>query len=405
MEEESLMSVLDRWNFWNREILQGKPRSYYVNKIFPFMERKEVLVLKGIRRCGKSTIMKQLMKKLIDDNVDKSNILYVNLDDLFFIDSLNTDLFKRIFDEYKNNLRPKGKIYFFIDEIQKVPKWESFIRTMYDLDNDIKFIVSGSNSSLLSKELSTLLTGRNISFTIRPLSYFEFKEFTNQNFVDYLEFGGFPEVVLEKDKEKKKVLLQQYLEDILSKDIIDRYNIRNTRNVLSLARNLIFNSGNKFSINKLSKIYGMSRDSISEYINYLIDAFILVEVPYFSFSIQSRHDVAKLPKLYVQDTGFLTISSLGYTKNKGRYYETAVLIKLLMDEKDLAYWSELKSEVDFVIENRSINVTATDNIHERELQGLMDFEKKHKRFRKILVTQSLKEDYFIPIEEFLLDYT
>lgn len=403
MESEELMTILNRWNVWKKSLKTGKIRSYYLKKIFPYLERKEVLVLKGIRRCGKSTILRQLMKKLIDQGIEKSNILYVNLDDMAFIDSLNIELLNQIIKIYKINLKPRGKIYFFIDEIQKIPKWESFIRTKYDLEENIKFVVSGSNASLLSKELSTLLTGRNISFTIRPLSYLEFKEFTNQKFEDYLKFGGFPEVVLEKDEEKKRMLLQQYLEDILSKDIIDRYNIRNTRQLFSLARGLISNSGNKVSINKLSKVYGISRDSISEYINYMVDAFLLIEMPHFSFSLQARHDVSKLPKLYVQDTGFLTISSLGYTKNKGQYYETTVLLKLLLEEKDLSYWSKQKSEVDFIIEKKAINVTATDDIHKREYQGLIDFEEKNKGFQKILVTESTKKEILIPIKKFLMN--
>src|SRR3989344_8123212 len=159
METETILNVLKRWNLWESDIDTGITREKYLQEIYPYLERKEVLVLKGIRRSGKSTIMQQLMKELIKrGKVGKEQLLYLNLEDYNFAQNLKISLFDEVIESYKEHTKNKKKIYFFIDEVQKIPDWERWIRTKYDLKENIKFIVSGSSASLLSKELSTLLT-------------------------------------------------------------------------------------------------------------------------------------------------------------------------------------------------------------------------------------------------------
>ncbi|MFW5846704.1 MAG: ATP-binding protein [Nanoarchaeota archaeon] len=403
---ENTIEILKKWNPWEKQLEKSIPRKKYLSQIYPLMNRKEVLVLKGIRRSGKSTIITQLINKLLKDGVNKKQILYLNLEDYGFADKLEISLFDEILKTYKGYTKNQKKIYFFIDEIQKISCWEKWIRTKYDLKEDIKFIVSGSSASLLSKELSTLLTGRNLSFTIFTLSYKEYLEFNKKGTLEnYLAFGGFPEVVLEDSKEKKEILLQQYFEDIIHKDIIDRHNIRNTKQVFNLARYLVSTSGSKVSINKLSKVFGISKETISNYLDYMMGAFLLFEVTYFSFSAKIRYEVSKLPKIYSSDSGFIKIVSIKYTKDKGQMYENAVFRKLIEQSLELSYWGEDHSEVDFIIGNKAINVTATDKIPKREFQGLEDFNKKHKRFESIIVADKKQdiEKSIIGIEQFLRD--
>src|SRR3989344_6127989 len=198
---EGMLEILKKWNFWEKEIASGIRRERYIQKIMSFMERKEVLVLKGIRRSGKSTLLRQLMKELLKTGADKRQILYLNLEDYGFADNLTLELFDEVLDMSRQYAKNKGKVYFFIDEIQKISSWEKWIRTKYDLGENIKFILSGSSASLLSKELSTLLTGRNLSFTVLPLSFSEFLLFSpSGNTEEYFHYGGFPEVVLEKSE-------------------------------------------------------------------------------------------------------------------------------------------------------------------------------------------------------------
>ena len=299
-------------------------------------------------------------------------------------------------------MKNKKKVCFFIDEVQKIPGWEKWIRTKYDLNENIKFIITGSSASLLSKEFSTLLTGRNLSFRVTPLSFKEFFKFSKtKSLYEYLEFGGFPEVVLEKSEDKKRFILEQYFEDIIHKDIIDRYNIRNAKQLIEIARYLISTSSSKVSINKLSKVFGLSKDTISLYISYMIDAYLLFMVTYFSYSAKIKHDVTKLPKLYALDNGLINVVNIKYSKNKGQMFENAALIKLMDQHKDISYWSELNSEVDFIAGNKAINVTAADKIHKREIQGLKDFHQKHKGFSLMLVTESITKDNLVSLPDFL----
>ena len=402
MDESTIIEVLKKWNPWGKKIEAGIERDIYIEKIYPYIERKEVIVLKGIRRCGKSTIVKQLISKLIKNKADKSQILYLNLEDYNFANDLRIGIFEAVLNAYRNYSKNKNKIYFFIDEIQKIDGWEKWIRTKYDLNENIKFIVTGSSASLLSKEFSTLLTGRNLSFKIMPLSFKEFIKFSkNKSLKEYFEFGGFPEVVLEQSEEKKMLLLQQYFEDIIHKDVVDRYSIRNAKQLIEIARYLVSVTGSKVSLNKLSKVFGISKDTLSQYIGYMIDAFLLFEVTYFSYSAKTRHDVTKLPKLYALDNGLINVVSIKYSDNIGRMFENTVLIKLLEKFEEVHYWSELKSEVDFIVDKIALNITATDKIHEREMRGLMDFQKRHKGFSSLIVTQTKTENNMLSILNFL----
>ncbi|MAG02014.1 hypothetical protein CMI42_01645 [Candidatus Pacearchaeota archaeon] len=399
----STIEILKKWNIWDGDIDSGKKRTLYIDKIWPVVDRKEVIVLKGIRRSGKSTIMKQLMKKLVNSNINKKQILYLNLEDYGFADSLNLELFDNVLSSYLNYTKNKKLIYFFIDEIQKIPDWAKWVRTKYELKDKIKFIVSGSSASLLTKELSTLLTGRNLSFLIKPLSYQEYMKFASSpNIRDYITYGGFPEVVLENNVEKKIMLLTQYFEDIIHKDIIDRYSVRNSKQLLDLTRNIVLNAGTKVSINKLSKIYGLSTETIATYIGYMVNAFLLIEVTYFSFSELIKYDKSKLPKYYSIDNGFITITNQTYSENRGKKYENAVLLKLWDGKNNISYWNELSSEVDFIIDGKAINVTSTNDIPDREQKGLINFKSKYKNFNLILVSDSIKKDNIIGMHEFLV---
>ena len=403
MKKGVILSVLKRWNIWENNIDTGIKRKKYLKEIYPYLERKEVLVIKGIRRSGKSTIMQQLMKELVKERkASKKQLLYLNLEDHNFTQDLKISLFDTVLKSYLEHTQNKKKVYFFIDEVQRVPGWERWIRTKYDLKENIKFVVSGSSASLLSKDLSTLLTGRNLAFTIRPLSFNELLTFNKKaSLQEYLEFGGFPEVVLEQSTSKKLKILQQYFEDIIHKDIIDRHSIRNTKQLINLAHYLIGSAGAKVSINKLSRTFGISKDAIANYINYMTDAYLLFEVPFFSFSAKVKHDVARLPKLYALDNGLINVVNITYSKNEEQMFENTVLIKLLENYRKISYWSDAKSEVDFVVEKRAINVTATDKIPPREWKGLEAFQKRHKQFSTLLITKSTAQENTISLKKFL----
>ncbi len=399
MDQTTIIEVLKRWNAWDRDIEAGIERGRYIDAIAPYLERKEILVLKGIRRSGKSTIMKQLMLALLERGVKKIQMLYLNLEDYSLANDLKPHLLDEILLAYREHTGNSEKVYFFMDEVQSIEGWERWVRTKYDLSEDIKFIVSGSNASLLSRELSTLLTGRNLSFRIMPLSYSEFLDFGRErDLAEYLRFGGFPEVVLEKSEEKKLLLLSQYFSDIIHKDIISRHGARNAKQLFEIARYFAGASGGKVSLNKLSKVFGLAKDTLSAYIGYMIDAYLFFEVTYFSHSSKIRHDVTKLPKLYASDNGLITAANAVFSQ--GRSFENAVLIRIVQEYSEVSYWSENRSEVDFIAGDLAINVTSSLNVPERESAGLRHFSEKHKSFTPLLIGPNGAEGTQ-PIEEFL----
>lgn len=407
MKAEDIIQVLKLWNLWDKDIDVGISRDKYVYELSKYLEMKHVLILKGVRRCGKTTIAKQLMKILLKKKRKKKQILYVNFEDMNFADKLQIQLLDDILNAYLEHTKNKEKIYCFFDEIQRIPNWERWIRTKYDLNQNIKFIVTGSSAYLLDKELSTLLTGRNISFEILPLSFKEFKIFNKKGKIEeYMKFGGFPEVVLEKSEERKITLLNQYFVDIIHRDIVDRYSIRNANELIGIAKYLVSTPGSKVSVNKLSKVFGVTKNTIALYINYMVDAYLLLEVRFFSFSAKVKYDVTRLPKYYVIDNGLINITTMNFFKNMGQLYENTILLHLYKIKgklEDVMYWSDSNSEVDFVIKNKAINVTATDKISDREWNGLEEFQKKHKQFLPFLVTKSITKDNMISINDFLGD--
>ncbi len=403
MDTSLIISLLQSWNPWEKPLSAGIPRTKYINHIYHFIDNKEVLILQGIRRCGKSTILKQLMQELIQNAVNPRQILYLNLEDYNFAPHLKIELLEEILQAYKKYTQNDQKTYMFIDEIQKIDGWEKWVRTYYDREENIKFIVSGSSSSLMSRESSTVMTGRNLTFTIWPLSFKEFCSFSSTpTLQEYLEFGGFPEVVLQPSEFKKKTLLQQYFTDILYKDVISRHNIRNAKQMTDIASYLINAAGGKISISKLSNVFGLSHQTISLYVSYLIEAYLLYEVSWFSYSLKTRHDVTKLPKLYALDNGLINTLNVKYQGNKGQLFENTVLIHLAAKFKEVHYWSTLKTEVDFIVDKVAINVTATDIIPEREEIGLQEFVKKHRNFGSLLITESKTGEKMVPLREFLL---
>ena len=215
MNKLEILEVLNDWNYWNKDLPKIFPRKKYDEKISLYINTDEILVLKGIRRCGKSTLLLNQIKHLQKNGISKKNILFVNLEDPRFINHLNVELLQKIKDVYLEYLNPDEKPYIFLDEVQNIPFWEKWVNKEYELKLSY-LAITGSNSSMLSSEIASTLTGRYISVEVQPLSFEEFLGFKNisienkLDFVDkkieiarcfeeYIKFGSFPKV-LEYDK-------------------------------------------------------------------------------------------------------------------------------------------------------------------------------------------------------------
>ncbi|MEW6609989.1 MAG: AAA family ATPase, partial [bacterium] len=234
MNSEQIIETLLLWNFWEKDIDIGVLREEYLTRIKRYLSTDEIVVVTGVRRSGKSTLLLQVIFELIKNNLPSINTLYVNFEDPRFYNFLNIDLLDRIWQAYNDYLKPKGKVYLFLDEVQKIIGWENWVRAKYDRKEAVKIFVTGSNAELLSSEFASLLTGRHLELFITPLSFREFlifkgmgiktdklwwiqnKNRLNNFTLEYLQLGGFPKIVLTRDELLRKELLTQYFNDILS---------------------------------------------------------------------------------------------------------------------------------------------------------------------------------------------
>ena len=294
-----------------------------------------VNVVTGIRRCGKSTLMMQLLQQR------KVNSLFINFEDPRLA-GFTTDDFRRL-----DQLIEKGNYaYLFFDEIQMLPDWEWYVRQK--LDEDYQVVVTGSNANLLSKELGTKLTGRHLSTELFPFSYLEYLSFnkwenTTENALKYMQNGGFPEYL----KSNNPRVLHQLWDDILYRDIAVRYGVRDVQMLRRLAIYLLSNIGKPYSAKKIADVLQMKAVStLLEYISHLENAYLVQTIPMFSFSLKAQ--LRNQRKVYAIDLGLFTYLSVVFSEENGRRLENLVYLHLRR-QYQLIYYFKGKYECDFVV--------------------------------------------------------
>jgi hypothetical protein len=398
-----LKSEIEQAYFIQQKIIKAKvefaPRTY-LNKIKG--KGSHIEVLSGIRRCGKSTLMKLLMQRI------KKPIAYFNFEDAR-INGFEVNDFQKL-----DEIIGKGKAAYFFDEIQNIASWEIFVRQLHERGE--KVYITGSNASLLSKELGTRLTGRHLRHELFPFSFQEFLVFkklkyTVAAFEKYMELGGFPEYLRDPNPE----VLQTLLRDIVLRDIAIRYGIKNSKTLMDLTLYLISNIGKEVSYNNLKKTFNIgSANSVSDYLTWLEDTYVLFYLPRFSWSAKS---VAINPrKVYAIDNGLVNANSLSFSKDKGRLLENLVYQYLRQKQYQLFYFRENK-ECDFVVFEKNkckqvIQVCSqmdSDN-KARELDGLIEAMEFFKLKEGFIITLNQKDKlgfngktvYLIPAFEFIV---
>ena len=337
-------------------ILQKREIETRINERYVERETKLELnsnlikVIIGPRRAGKSFFAIHFLNKL-------DNFGYVNFDDEKLIDVQNYDEIVGAINSVYNN--PK---YILLDEIQNLPKWELFVNRLQRQGSHL--IITGSNSNLLSKELSTHLTGRHLLITIFPFSFKEYlgledKELTileiNERLFQYLAHGGFPEPLV------KNIELKDYLStlfnSVIYKDIVKRYNIRNIKEIEDLAYYLISNITNEYSFNSLTKVSKIkSSHTIRKYLSYLEESFILFSLDRFSYKVKEQLSSNK--KIYCIDNGFIHAKAFSVSPELGKLYENIVAVELKKEEVggkiNVYFWKNpQQEEVDFIIKRET----------------------------------------------------
>lgn len=425
-----MIDKLKKWNEWwiNNKINKTKlgiKRNTILSELLRLMNAKEALILSGVRRSGKSTLLYQIINTLLT-NVNPKNIFYFNFDEeLEFKNAKALDIVYNTFLELNN---PKGKKFVFFDEIQNIKGWERWIKKSYDLyDSEIKFVLTGSNSSFLYDKLSTFLTGRILTKKIFPLSFKEFLEFNQFKFKDfdmqkqeikhfflkYLKIGGFPEAVLEKDKYISELRLKEYYDSILLRDVVKPKNIREVSKLINLSNYCMTNISNLMSYNSISKTLGINITSLKEYLLFLENAFLIFKLNFFAYSLKKSIIIQKPRKIYCIDNGLRNAVSFKFSKDEGRLAENLVFLELKRQNKEMFYWKdEKKQEVDFIIKNKdnsltALNVSYSNKINNREINGLMKFKNNFSRAKEfIILTKDLEKKEkgikFIPLWKWLL---
>lgn len=344
------------------------------------------LIVTGVRRCGKSTLLFQLLNEKFD------RAFYLNFEDSRLAGFENDD-FKRLNIEITKR---KPQVLFF-DEIQMLKNWELFVRQK--LDEGYKVAITGSNATLLSTELGTKLTGRHLSVELFPFSYTEFLGLkklknTDKSVIEYLKRGGFPEYL----KTGNGFVLNQLLEDILYRDIAIRYGVRDVKSLKQLTVYLLSNIGKPVSATNLKTLFGIkSVSALLDYFYYLESAYLVQFLPMFSYSLKKQ--IRNPKKVYAIDLGLFTENSIVFSDENGRRLENTVYLHLRRKYKELYYFQE-KKECDFVVFEKgkpkeliqACYELTPENV-ERETNGLYTAMEHFKMTTGKIVTLNLKDSF------------
>jgi len=425
--KESLKEILleqrrTAGNLQNRKFVKREE----LKKVLGFTRLKHAVIISGIRRCGKSVFLSQIM------NSYQGSYYYINFEDERLADFELKDF--NFLYELCIELFGNAKT-FFLDEVQNIRGWEKWVRRMYSAG--FKFFITGSNARLLSKELATLLTGRHLQFSIFPFSFREALIFRKVDYGErayyltekravikkhlskYVKMGGFPEFL----KYRKKEILQEYFNNIIDRDIAERYKVGNIRQVKNLARYLLTNTGNLSTYTGLKKVTEIkSVNTVIKYFAYLENTYLLFKVPFFSYSLKKQ--MLNPFKVYAVDNGLRNAVSFTFSKDAGRLFETAVAVELKIRDCDIYYWkNQVGAEVDFVImKRRKVNQLiqvcydiADGKVKKRELSALVKASRELKCANLLTITQDYEASEkvnwrgakrtikFIPLWKWLLE--
>lgn len=356
MEEN--FTALKKYNFWEGNVPElGYYRKDYTDKIFDYTGSKLVKVLVGQRRTGKSYILRQVAHKLIEGGVDPRNIFYVNKEftDFDFISDYK-DL-EMLLKLYREKLKPEGKVWLFIDEVQNIRGWEHFVNShSQDFVESYEIFISGSNSKMLSMELATLLSGRYVNFEVFPFSYAEYtgitqKEVKKQSYIDYMESGALPELFVLPNDETKRNYISAIKDTVLLRDIIQRHSIKDPKLLEDVFVYLVNNASNLVSIVNIVNYFKSNGrkttyDTVANYIGYIEDTFMIHKVE--RFDIRGKETISGNCKYYINDLSFKNYLYPGFGYGVGYKLENLVYLELRRAGYEVYVGAMRDKEVDFV---------------------------------------------------------
>lgn len=435
--------LIKKWNPHFEDIEKGEwvgtvPREKYLKRLWKAIDIRHVLILTGVRRSGKSTLMRQLMGKLIEAGTNPKNALYLYFEDLLVQPYLpsGAKILEEFYTFYFEKYNPQGKVYIFLDELQGVKEFNHWLHTHYEFNKNVKFVVSGSRRSLIDSEAATVLTGRNVQFDIYPFNFYEYLQIKNievrgedtmQSIIDanfsqissilhhlgnFLLEGGYPEIVLAKDKENKTSIASAYYRDILTRDVTGPNNIRNGREIEVLGLQVLSDFTKTHTYRSLGKPQGLSVDTVKTYLDYFYNSYLFFESKHFSYKTKETQDIRRPIKIYVVDNGLRNFNTLNVRPDLGQSAENMTYMELKKSNVAVSYWQG-KKEIDFVVMNPNLsfyNVSYTDEPADREVESMVEGLKAFKINEGTILTKNYsstkevegKKLLFVPLWAWLI---
>ena len=394
---------------WQNKPFEIPIKRDLLTKLLKFNSSKEISIISGIRRSGKSSILKLYINELLK-TADPKSILFVNFDDPNFSEIYKYPQKIQSIIDLSEKLTKTKVDYLFFDEIQTVDGWEKYVKNIYDAEIYKKICITGSNSKLLNSDYSNLLSGRYILNQVFPLSISEILNHYNFNdnltilqnksavlnlLDDVLKYGSFPEIIKKDDEQIKHEALVNYFDSILIKDCIINKNIRDNKSFKELSFYLFNNISSPYSYNSISKAININDISVKEYINSMSEAFLIYEISQFSYKIKSQ--IKSKRKIYCIDNGLITSVSLNFSENKGQLFENMVFTEILKYGcNEIFFYNETK-ECDFIIKfkNKLIAIQVcyeiNNNNKERETSGIENAIKTFSIHQSYIITFSQSE--------------
>ena len=405
-----IINSIRKYNFWDSNPIDlGFPRTFYMDKIGQYVGNKLVKVLVGQRRAGKSYILRQIASKLISEGVKSENILYINKEYMELATLRSAVELEQLHKAYRETLKPIGKVYVFIDEIQYIDEWERFVNShSQDFAEPSELFISGSNSNLLSGELATLLSGRYVEFEIFPFSFPEFcgiseLEINSESYRKFLQSGALPELFNLPNDEMKQNYVSSIKDTVMLRDIVARYNVKDVKLLDDLFVYLVNTASSLISITNIINFFTSKKrktnyETLSSYINYLENSFLVHRAE--RYNIKGKDTISGNSKYYLNDLAYRNYLYAGYSYGIGYLLENAVYLSLRRAGFQVYVGTIKDAEVDFVAikgERRiyvqvTLQLTEEKNI-EREYRSLKLIEDN---FDKYVVSM---DDYKIPTNE------
>ena len=338
MDADRLLEISAYWSFWDRDV----PGSVTRDVVLPRrLTDSLALVIQGVRRCGKSTLLAQMMGFY---RLNRRHCAFLNFEDPRLGHELDHSLLDAWVEAFRRAHPRLGKAYFFLDEIQGVDGWERWLRTQLERPSGNHFVVTGSNARLLSGELSGVLTGRHLTIELFPFDLAEFRRLRPRGTLeDYLHAGGFPEPLILEDGDR---LRQHYFADIIERDVRERVGARSAMPIKQVVQMAFESAGSELSLRRLAGAAGVAVDTVAGYLAACEAAYLLYSVPYFAFSDRKR--AARSRKYYPIDTGLRRMVVTRTGADRGKLLECAVHLELRRRGLQPSYWRD-RGEVDFVV--------------------------------------------------------